>query len=150
MVVCLLYTGCRLSEMIRLKEKDVNWTDRRLKVRDTKNGDPIRVIPMTQKVEKELNELMLVQGNTAPFSAHKRSFFSYHWNKARNFAGYSSHQGFKIHCLRHTCATRLLKAGVHVEVVKEWLGHSSIEMTMRYYRFQLDDLDKARDKLQGF
>ena len=150
LVVCLLYSGCRLSEMLRLQDKDIDWRARRLKVRDTKNGEPVRVIPMTNKVERELKELVVEQGKQSPFGGLTRSWCSYRWNNLRDKLGFPSHEGFKIHCLRHTCATRLLKADVQIQIVKEWLGHSSIEMTMKYYRFVHDDLDEARDKLQDF
>jgi site-specific recombinase XerD len=34
--------------------------------------------------------------------------------------------------LRHTCASRLVNAGIDLYVVKEWLGHSSIQVTEKY------------------
>ena len=34
--------------------------------------------------------------------------------------------------LRHTCASRLVQAGVGLPVVKEWLGHKTNSLTMRY------------------
>ena len=39
---------------------------------------------------------------------------------------------FVIHALRHTCATRLMAAGVDVVTVQHWLGHKDISTTMRY------------------
>ena len=39
---------------------------------------------------------------------------------------------FVIHSLRHTCASRLARAGVPIVVVKEWLGHKDIQTTLRY------------------
>jgi site-specific recombinase XerD len=36
------------------------------------------------------------------------------------------------HCLRHTFATQLLNAGIPLEVLKELMGHQSIQMTLRY------------------
>ena len=37
---------------------------------------------------------------------------------------------FHFHDLRHTCATLLLAAGVHVKAVAERLGHSSIRQAL--------------------
>jgi integrase len=37
------------------------------------------------------------------------------------------------HDMRHTCAVLHLKAGVHVKVVQELLGHSTIAVTMDTY-----------------
>jgi integrase len=42
-----------------------------------------------------------------------------------------------LHDLRHTHATLLLKAGVHVKVVSERLGHASVAFTMNVYQHVL-------------
>lgn len=39
----------------------------------------------------------------------------------------------KLHGLRHTHATHMLEAGVHIKVVQERLGHSSIAITGDVY-----------------
>jgi site-specific recombinase XerD len=39
---------------------------------------------------------------------------------------------YSPHCLRHTFATQLLNAGVTLEVLKELMGHRSVQMTLRY------------------
>jgi hypothetical protein len=41
--------------------------------------------------------------------------------------------GFRIHDLRHTCATNLLKAGADIVGVQGILGHASPDTTLRYY-----------------
>jgi hypothetical protein len=54
---------------------------------------------------------------------------------------------FVFHVCRHTCATRLLDAGVHLLVMKEWLGHKNIETTMRYSHVKPENLSAALAKL---
>jgi hypothetical protein len=53
-----------------------------------------------------------------------------------------SHRGYTLHCLRHTCASELLNAGMRLESLQQLLGHSSIEMTRRYARLT----DKTREE----
>ena len=42
------------------------------------------------------------------------------------------------HSLRHTTAVHLLKAGVDFATISQWLGHASLNTTMRYARSDLD------------
>jgi integrase/recombinase XerD len=42
------------------------------------------------------------------------------------------------HCLRHTTALSLLKSGVDFATISQWLGHSSLNVTMRYARSDID------------
>ena len=51
-------------------------------------------------------------------------------------------KGYTVHCLRHTCASELLNAGMRLEVLQQLLGHQDIEMTRRYARLT----DKTREE----
>ena len=45
------------------------------------------------------------------------------------------HKGYSLHSLRHTFATNLLlNAGLRLEVLQQFLGHRSIDVTLRYAR----------------
>ena len=54
---------------------------------------------------------------------------------------------YSPHSLRHTFATQLLNAGVPLEVLKELMGHYSIELTLRYA--QLYDITKKQQYEQA-
>lgn len=49
----------------------------------------------------------------------------------------------RFHDLRHTCATLLLKQGVHVKYVQELLGHADIALTLNVYSHVLPDMGDA-------
>jgi integrase/recombinase XerD len=51
-------------------------------------------------------------------------------NKYLRLTNIKSH--YSPHCLRHSFATQLLNAGVSLEVLKELMGHRSIQITLRY------------------
>ena len=62
----------------------------------------------------------------------------------RNFSRIIKKNGFKhvrLHDLRHSCATLLLRNGVPLAEIEKWLGHSSITTTQRYAH--LDKSDKS-------
>ena len=60
-------------------------------------------------------------------------------------AGLTKH--YSPHCLRHTFATHLLNAGVSLEVLKELMGHHSMQLTLRYA--QLYDTTKKHQYEQA-
>ena len=49
-----------------------------------------------------------------------------------------SNLNVSTHTLRHTCATRLLAAGVDIETVRKHLGHSNVATTMIYLHNDVD------------
>jgi integrase len=50
---------------------------------------------------------------------------------------------FRFHDLRHTCATLLLRQGVHVKFVQELLGHGDVSLTLNTYSHVLPDMGDA-------
>ena len=53
---------------------------------------------------------------------------------------------FRLHDLRHTHATLMLKAGVHPKIVQERLGHSSITQTLDTYSHVIPSMQKEAVK----
>jgi site-specific recombinase XerD len=62
-------------------------------------------------------------------------------------AGCSTHA--TLHRLRHSYATTMLRAGASLPAVKELLGHSKIEMTMRYVEVNQIDLQREYHQARG-
>lgn len=50
---------------------------------------------------------------------------------------------YSLHCFRHTFATRLIRAGVELKQVSEWLGHSSSRTTIEVYQHLMEDEKSA-------
>ena len=57
---------------------------------------------------------------------------------------------YSWHCNRHTFASRLVMAGVDLRTVAELMGHSSIQMTMRYAHLAPQHNRAAVDRLVPF
>jgi integrase len=53
---------------------------------------------------------------------------------------------YTLHRLRHTCATERLRAGMELEKLQRFLGHSDIAMTLRYAKLVGGDIHKAAEK----
>jgi integrase len=62
-----------------------------------------------------------------------RLFYRRHFKPAVRAALPARLHGLRFHHLRHTCASLLLNQGTPALAVKEWLGHSSIQITVDRY-----------------
>jgi len=132
-VVLALHTGMRLGKVLGLAWSDINLRENFIMVVKAK-GSKTRSIPINRVLREALLEFRKPAGKGTylffndrtgkPIQAIKTGFV-----KAVRRAGIP-HCCF--HDLRHTFATRLVLAGVDLATVSELLGHSSIEMTMRY------------------
>jgi integrase len=136
--VCLIETGCRVSELLNLTWANVEGEFICLK--DTKNGDT-RFVPIFDKVKnifKKRKQLNLV----SPFP-YKLHIIENSWSTIRKKMNMQNEKDFVIHSFRHTYITRLLKRRVGIEVVQKVVGHRDIRMTQRYNHPTKDDLREA-------
>ncbi len=130
LIICALQTGMRRGEIFNLKWSNIDFEFNYIELLETKSGKS-RKIPLSDKLKDILNkqqhisEYVFINKETkAPYTDIKHSFQTA-LNKAHI-------ENFRFHDLRHTVATRLIEKGIDVVVVKEILGHSDIQTTMRY------------------
>ncbi|MEL6171732.1 MAG: site-specific integrase, partial [Pseudomonadota bacterium] len=147
-ISALIDTGMRRSELLNVRPQDVDLKTGVIMVygkegKGTKNGG-IRSVPMTQRVRG------VMEGYNHGVTCFdlKESEIRHAWDAARAHMGLSEDKDFVLHACRHTCASRLVKAGVSLPVVKEWLGHSNMQTTMRYAHLFPQDLMNAAKALE--
>ena len=148
MVKFFIDTGFRKAEAFRLRFNDLDFKTGRITVWETKTNTP-RTVKMTARVRAILESLER-QSNEHDAKVFRRvsekKFYRVWW-EMREAIGLDGDKQFVIHCLRHTCATRLCGAGVDIRTVMAWLGHKSIEQTQRYAHFIPSRMDDAADAL---
>ena len=149
-----LLTGCREAECVGLTWDDVDFGAKELVIRG--KGDTVEAIEMAPQVRDLLWSLRgnhpekvftFVQqggwygrqvGEHQPITIN--GLLSY-WRKLKAACGL---RDFRFHDLRHTAATRMLRApGVNIKTVKQALRHKRIETTMRYAHVQEGDVARA-------
>ena len=124
---CLIFTGCRVSELLNLTWDKIK--DGFLHLVDTKTGDD-RFVPIFDEVEKILAKRKKM-GLEKPFPLSIHAV-EHAWRMVRKKLGMEHEKDFVMHSLRHTCITRLLKRKIGIEVVQKIVGHKDIRMTQRY------------------
>jgi integrase len=125
----LLYTGMRLSEGLNMHYRDIDFDSNLISIWVNK-GDRPRSIPMAKRVRAIL-EARQLSNTEKPFTlkAHQAETA---WQWIRKEMGLEGEKEFVIHSTRHTCASRMVNAGVDLYVVKDILGHASIATTQIY------------------
>jgi len=127
-VVLALNTGMRKGELATLEWSGVNLDAALLTVRAgyAKSGEA-RHIPLNSEAMAVLRGLRASKkGGGAIFGGKS---FTKAWKGVLADAGITD---FRFHDLRHTFASNLVMADVPLNTVRELMGHSEIEMTIRY------------------
>lgn len=143
LAVFLVETGARFSEALKLDSRDVDKKTKSVTFWETKSNHS-RTVYLT---ERALGALDLKSGLKKPFGKVNRWTFRDHWLKARDLAGLGDDPLVVPHILRHTCASRLVQGGVDLRRVQEWMGHRSMQMTMRYAHLAPTDLKQCVEAL---
>lgn len=86
--------------------------------RKTKNKSSYRTLPLF----KEIEELLL----------YTRKMQEYYMSIFKEILNKNGLRKIRFHDLRHSCATLLLKKGISLREIQDWLGHSSSKTTERY------------------
>ena len=133
-------TGMRIGELLNTRMSEVNLREKRITIIEAQKTRVGRVVYLGEDACKALKVWLKRREPEKEylFYGQGRQRLSYTAVRVR-FAKYLEaagllHKGYSLHCLRHTCATELLNAGMRLECLQQLLGHSSIEMTRRYAR----------------
>ncbi|WP_235172469.1 tyrosine-type recombinase/integrase [Xanthomonas citri] len=146
--------GCRASQALKVRWRDIDWDLQPGVVgvkfwrKGEQKGGRIRTIPCTERVLQILKRRRNQNGD-GPFSSLRRLRATQLWNLAKAKTELKSEPECVPHCLRHTCATRLLARTGDLKLVQEWLGHTKIETTASIYaKILVDTKVRALSALQ--
>ncbi|WP_435254414.1 tyrosine-type recombinase/integrase [Tenacibaculum sp. A30] len=154
LIVELLYsTGMRRIELINVKEKDVDYSKKAIKVLGKRNKERyVTILPSVYKtLEKYLSEKKAYEiENEEALFVTKKGVKIYETLVYRIINLYFSRVSTKAkkspHILRHAFATHLLNNGASLNSVKELLGHSSLASTQVYTHNSLEQIKKVYNK----
>jgi integrase/recombinase XerC len=135
----LFGTGMRLSELLSLKNSDIDVYQQQVKVLGKRNKERLIPLPrplmnllqeyLDQKITLDytLNDALIVTDKGQP--AYEKLIYSI----VKHALGQiSTHTKKSPHILRHTFATSLLNRGADLNAIKELLGHANLSATQIY------------------
>ena len=148
MLIIIFYaTGMRLSELINLREKQVDFSKSQVKVLG--KGNKERIIPVSKEVVEMIKSYQQLKkkdfGKTDDTllvtEKGKKMYPRYAWLLVNQVLGQASTLDKKSpHVFRHTFATHLMNNGANLNAVKELLGHSSLASTQVYTHNTIEKL----------
>lgn len=141
------YAGLRVSEITSLRASHIHLKENHILVNG--KGKKMRIVPIPSKLRPYISQViqsstddgyLLKNHSGGQLSIHG---VSYLLKKLAKDAGVRC---VSPHMLRHTAATTLLKKGVNLKIVQEFLGHTSLATTERYLRVTVTDLKESLKK----
>jgi len=145
-MVVAMRTGLRVGEMVALRWRDVDLErgritvrcsyDRKRKVFTSTKNNKIRELPLTRDALDALRtqrkrgptdrEQVFVDDLGEHFDSHATQY------AIEKIAEALGMRHIHNHVLRHTFASHAAMRGIPIPQIQQWLGHSSIVVTMRY------------------
>jgi integrase/recombinase XerD len=165
MFLLMLRCGLRVSEVSSLSWAALDFAQGTIRI-DNSKGHVDRVVYLAPDVAKALQQWQRMQDAVPryvfPSRIARKGGLPLSARQIQNcmtrylrLAGIT--KAYSPHSLRHTFATQLLNAGASLEVVKELMGHRSLDVTLRYTqlydrtkRAQYDQAMAQVEKHHGF
>jgi len=152
LVLMLIYSGVRISELLDLKKEDVHLEEQWFRVKAAKTNAGIRIVPIADQVLPFWQDFM--KRSNCPYAVctldGKRQL-TYDNFKKRYWFPLMEQMNMKHlpHETRHTCISRLVVAGVNQTIIKKIVGHKSImNLTEKVYtHIEIKELVEAVNRI---
>lgn len=133
MLRVMLMTGLRRSEACALKWEHVDLENGFMYVPGTKSAGSAQTMPITEKVVESINAQPRVCDYV--FTCQNERYEP--WRLTSDFYEWRDSRGLpntlRLHDLRGTFATILIRSGVDIKTVQTLMRHSTPEMTLKVY-----------------
>ena len=142
----LMLTGCRLSEIQKLRWQHVDLGAGELRLPDTKTGakvvylgDP--AIAVLERIDRRDGNPWVIAGRKP--ESHLTDL-QHPWRRIRARAGLDD---VRIHDLRHSFASGGLLVGEGLPMIGKLLGHTQVQTTARYAHLANDPVKSAANRI---
>lgn len=147
-------TGARISEALAVNIADIEWAERRIKIRG--KGGKTRFLFLNRSVVTELRDYIEKRNAYLGGKAEDALFIA---KNGERLSFSTAHLIFEIarsrlnldknltpHTLRHSFATHMMDRGADIRFIQELLGHESISTTQIYTHVSSSRLKKVYDE----
>jgi len=135
-----LYTGMRVSEIRNMKWDDIDFVNKKIRVRNTESFSTKSKRSRTIPLHPNLEQILMLRSHVdhSPFVFVTKDTKLVDITTANHaYKRYCKlaqlDERFHFHTLRHTFASHMAMSGVSLYFIQKILGHASIETTARIY-----------------
>lgn len=147
-------TGIRLSELLQIKESDIDFFNQQIRIVGKRNKQ--RIIPLHGVLITQLKKYIQIK-KTENFDNNcltlivsnkgKKGYSGLVYHVVKNYlAMVTSQEKRSPHVLRHSFATALLNKGADLNAIKELLGHANLTATQVYTHNSVERLKSIYKK----
>jgi integrase/recombinase XerD len=153
LMVSFMYAcGFRVSELVNLKVKDLNFEEKIGSVRQGK-GKKDRIFNIPEFLLEDLKvqaEKQKQEKKEYLFSGPRDKLTERNLQKIISKAGKRAGINKDVHChtLRHSFATHLLENGTDIRKIQELLGHADLSTTQIYTHISREELKKIKSPIE--
>jgi len=138
----LFFTGCRVSELLAIRKRDVNLLKKVIlisQLKKRKGEELVREVLLPPPVEEYLREYVIreVKGEELPLFGFTRQRG---WQLVRELTKKVLGKPLYPHVFRHAFAIQLLKTTSNMEYVRRLLGHKDYDTLKFYLNFTIEDM----------
>ncbi|MDP2383799.1 MAG: site-specific integrase, partial [Nitrospirota bacterium] len=142
-------SSCRYPAILIVAEQDLEKGRIFLPGHLTKTGQE-RLVPLTLPLRQEFQRLRAQDGvlRIQGLVFHKNGGkLSHTYREVKRLCVEQKIEDFLFHDLRHCAVTNLADSGVDTETIMKIVGHSSVEMFLRYRTIKAENLDAAMTRM---
>ena len=140
-VLILLYTGMRISELLEMKIEKISLADRYMVGGVKTAAGRNRVIPLHRDIVP-LIEAQIKEGKTYLFESSRGNMIAYNYFAAYKFAPLmeSLKMRHTLHETRHTFISQADRLGLNTGAIKRIVGHANGDITAHYTHKETSEL----------
>lgn len=142
----LIFTGCRLSEILTLKWECVDIENACLSLPESKTG--AKTIYLNAPALEVLANTKVIKDNpyvvTGRKKGHRFVGLQKPWQEIRKAAELD---GLRLHDLRHAFASTGVSGGLSLPIIGKMLGHTQASTTERYAHLASDPVREANEAI---
>ena len=151
LVVCLLDTGARYGEIANIRWEYIDLDGRVIRLWRSKVKNESLIYMTTRVFDIFQRRFKARESSDFVFTNKAGGPRAYQAKGIRAAVKRAGIDNFTIHDLRHTCASRLVQAGLSLYEVANVLGHQDVSTTQIYAHLENKDVSKkARDLIESY